>query len=119
MKRKFRLAKSADFKKVRDSGDTYYHPIVKMAILQNELPYSRFAVITSKIIGNAVERNRCKRKLRAVLNLLKDQYESGWDVIFIIKKSFLQSNVCEIQAVIEDLFLQAGLLKDKEKIYDR
>ncbi len=119
MNRKFRLTKSADFKKVKDSGAAYYHPIVKMAILRNELPYSRFAVITAKVIGNAVERNRCKRKLRAVLNILKSSCESGWDIIFIVRKGFLQSNVCEIQAVVEDLFLQAGLLKNKEKIYDR
>lgn len=119
MNRKFRLVKSTDFKKVKDSGITYFHPIVKMAILRNELPYSRFAVITSKIIGNAVERNRCKRKLRAVLNLLKNSYEPGWDVIFIVRKGLLRSQVSEIQAVVEDLFLQAGLLKNKEKIYDR
>jgi ribonuclease P protein component len=117
--RKFRLTKSADFKKVKDSGSVFFHPIVKMAVLKNELPHSRFAVITSKIIGNAVERNRCKRRMRAVLNLLKSECEPGWDVILIIRKNFIRSNISEIQAAVENLFIQAGLLKTKEKIYDR
>ena len=119
MNRKFRLTKSADFKKVKDSGAAYYHPIVKMAILRNELPYSRFAVIASKAVGNAVERNRCKRKLKAALNIIKNSCESGWDIIFIVRKGFLPSSVREIQVAVEGLFLQAGLLNNKEKIYDR
>jgi len=90
-----------------------------MAVLQNEEPHSRFAVITSKIIGNAVKRNRCKRRMRAVLNLLKNDCEPGWDVILIIRKNFYYSNSSEIQTAVENLFLQAGLLKTKEKIYDR
>jgi ribonuclease P protein component len=112
--RKFRLTKSADFKKVKDSGRVFFHPIVKMAVHSNELPYSRFAVITSKIIGNAVERNRCKRRMKAVLSLLESNCESGWDIIFIIRKDFRHSNSSEIQAVVKDLFHQAGLFKIKE-----
>jgi len=114
--RKFRLVKSADFKKVKDSGSAFFHPIVKMAVIKNELPHSRFAVITSKIIGNAVERNRCKRRMRAVINLLKSECEPGWDVIFIIRKSFSRSNSSEIRAAAENLLLQADLLEIKEKI---
>jgi len=117
--RKFRLTKSADFKKVKNSGNVFFHPVMKMAVCDNGLSVSRFAVITSKIIGNAVERNRCKRRLRAVLNLLKSDCETGWDIIFIIRKQFLHSNSSEIQAAVENLFLQAGLLKTKENIYDR
>ncbi len=119
MNRKFRLTKSEDFKKVKNSGSVFSHPIVKMAVLQNELPHSRFAVITSKIIGNAVERNRCKRRMRAVINLFKSDCKPGWDVIMIIRKKFTRSNTSEIQAAVESLFLQAGLFNTEENIYDR
>ncbi|HOJ01321.1 MAG TPA: ribonuclease P protein component [Anaerolineaceae bacterium] len=119
MNRKFRLTRSADFKKIKDSGNVYFHPIVKMAVRRNELPHSRFAVITSKIIGSAVERNRCKRRVRAVLNLLRNNCEAGWDIVFIIRKDFNHSSASEVQTAVENLFSQAGLLTTKEKIYDR
>jgi len=54
--------------------------------------------------------------MRAVINLLKSECEPGWDVIFIIRKSFSRSNSSEIRAAAENLLLQADLLEIKEKI---
>ena len=118
MNQRFRLTKSTDFNKIKKNGKTYLNPIVKMMVNENGLTNSRFAIITSKFIGNAVERNRCKRRLRAVLNQNRNKYASGWDFIFIVRKRFLTSNSSEIQAAVEDLALQAGLLKNKEISYD-
>ena len=110
MNRTFRLRKSADFKKVKDTGKVYFHPLVKMAVCPNGLPNSRFAVVTSKLVGNAVVRNRCRRRLRAILNQRKEQCKTGWDIVFIVRKRFVHSNASEIQAAVESLFLQAGLV---------
>ncbi len=113
MNQKFRLKRSADFKKVKDSGQTYYHPYLKLAVASNGLAISRFGVVVSKIIGNAVVRNRCKRRVRAVLNQNKQNYENGWDFVFIIRKRFLHSTACDLQAAVEHLVQEAGLLKTK------
>jgi len=110
--KRYRLTRSADFKKVKDSGNVYFHPIVKMATSENSLPSSRFGIIASKFVGNAVVRNRCKRRLRAVLNLLKDDCLPGWDVVFIIHPRLMQSSPSDLQAVVKDLLSRAGLLSE-------
>jgi len=110
--KRYRLTRSADFKKVKDSGNIYFHPIVKMAAKENLLPHLRFGIIASKFVGNAVVRNRCKRRLRAVLNLLKDDCLPGWDVVFIISPRLMQSSPSDLQAAVKDLLSRAGLLSE-------
>ncbi|NMB61444.1 MAG: ribonuclease P protein component [Chloroflexi bacterium] len=110
MNRTFRLTQSADFKKVKETGKVYLHPLVKMAICPNGLPNYRFAIVTSKLIGNAVIRNRCRRRLRAILNRKKNRCQMGWDIVFIVRKRFIHSSASEIQTAVENLFLQAGLV---------
>jgi len=112
--RKSRITKNEDFKKIKNSGDAFSHPLLKMAVLQNGLNYSRYAVITSKMVGNAVKRNRCKRRMKAIIHLLEADCKAGWDVIFIIRKEFNQAESSEIQAVVKGLLRQAGLLEVKE-----
>jgi len=113
--RRYRLTRSTDFKKVKESGNVYFHPVVKMAAKQNSLPGSRFGIIASKYVGNAVVRNRCKRRLRAVLNLLKDDCVPGWDIVFIIHSRMTQSSPEGLQAAVKDLLTQAGLLMETRK----
>ena len=86
-----------------------------MAAEENSLPGSRFGIIASKYVGNAVIRNRCKRRLRAVLSLLKDDCLPGWDVVFIIHPRMIQSSPSDLQTAVKQLLLQAGLLSETRK----
>ena len=51
-----------------------------------ELPFTRVGFTCSKKVGNAVARNRAKRRLREVARLLlRDYGRPGWDYVLIGK----------------------------------
>ena len=70
MKRRFRLTRSTDFKRVRRSGKSYAHPLVVLYALKSDQAGVRVGVSAGLAVGNAVKRNRAKRLLRAAMNEL-------------------------------------------------
>ena len=70
-------------------------------------PPSRFGFSVSKRIGNSVQRNRAKRRLRAAV---AEAYPGpGWDVVVIARKGLIGSEYLEIQRSMIGLLRRAGV----------
>ena len=110
MKRKSRLKRSADFQRVRRFGKSYAHPLIVLAAIPNEQDFSRFGFIAGGSVGGAVERNRAKRRMRAVVYESMDQLPSGWDIVLIARKPILGAPYVEIQKAIASLLKRAQIL---------
>lgn len=112
MKRRFRLTRSTDFQRVRRIGKSYAHPLVVFTAAPNELDQVRIGVVAGRSVGNAVKRNRVKRRLRASLDLHLDKLQGSWDLVFLARKPMDQASFDEIRAAVELLLKRAGLLND-------
>ena len=110
MKRSFRLTKSADVQRVRRSGKSYAHPFVVLIASANELEHVRIGVAAGRSVGNAVERNRAKRLLRAASNALLPHIQHGYDLLLIARKPILDQKSPAVQGALEQKLKQAGLL---------
>lgn len=113
MKREFRLTRSQDFKRVKDSGNSIVHPLLILVYSRNTQGRSRFAVVASKIIGNAVVRNFTKRRLKSCIAGLCDRINGFWDFIFYARKSIVNASYKEMCEAVEHLLNQANALGDK------
>ena len=110
MNRRYRLTKSADFKRVRRLGRSYPHPLIVLIALPNELLYSRIAVVAGRTVGKAVERNRAKRMIRAVLNEWISDILPGWDLIFIARQPLSNASYYKTHEAIRSLLQRAQLI---------
>lgn len=87
------LKKRADFLRARNGATIRQKHLVLQAYhdKQRQLEFGcriRFGLTATKKIGNAVVRNRAKRRLRALAHevlLIKGQ--AGWDYVFIARHS--------------------------------
>jgi len=114
VKRKFRLTKSNDFKRVRRNGRSYAHPLIVLIVHPQEVNgLSRFGISAGRSVGIAVQRNRAKRMLREALRNLMPHVESGWDIILLSRHPLTNASLTEIQSAITQLFSRAGILKVK------
>ena len=110
MKRRFRLTRSTDFKRVRRSGRSYAHPLIVLVAARNSCNEMRIGVVTGVSIGKAVTRNTIKRRLRACLDELLPGIKRGWDVIIVARQPIIQATYPEIRSTLTALLGRAGLL---------
>lgn len=113
MKRRFRLTRSTDFKRVRRIGKSYAHPLVVFITAPNDLEQVRVGFVVGRAVGTAVQRNRAKRRLRACLEPMLEHLSGGWDIIFLARKPMDQAGFTEISAAVQLLLKRAGLLNDR------
>lgn len=83
-----KLLKSREFRRVLDSGKKFILPEVVVFSEENKLKSSRMGLIVTKKIGNAVVRNRIKRRLREVFRQAEhhsDETKLDLDLVFIAR----------------------------------
>jgi ribonuclease P protein component len=110
VKQRFRLTRSADFKRVRRSGKSYAHPLVVLYTIKSEEPGVRVGVSAGLAVGNAVKRNRAKRLLRAAMSELLPYIAPGSDLLLIARSPLPESNLQQTCAALTALLKRAGLL---------
>ncbi len=82
-----------------------------LIVLPNPKGDLRFGVSAGRSVGNAVKRNRAKRRIRAVLGSLRPHLAPGWDVIVLARKGIHTADYAALHAALERLFQRAGLLE--------
>jgi ribonuclease P protein component len=108
--RKFSLTQKRDFDRVKKSGISVYHSLVILVYTQNELDISRAAIVASKKIGNAVTRNRVRRRIKACLHDYWGQVKPGWDLVFYSRAASVGVDFQDLKNAIEHLLNKASVL---------
>lgn len=112
MEKKYKLRNNIHFRRVYNKGKSYGNRLVVMYILKNRLDYNRIGFSVSKKVGNSVERNKVKRKMREVYRLNCKDIKNGYDIIFIPKYNAKNATYKEIESAMLHLIRISRLLKD-------
>lgn len=99
---------------MKDVGKSIYHPLLVLVYTRNEGQQTRAAAVASKAIGNAVVRNKIKRRLKSCLDQLWHYINQEWDLIFYSRAAIVDANITEICSAIEYLLLEAGVLGEEK-----
>ncbi|HNR01799.1 MAG TPA: ribonuclease P protein component [Anaerolineaceae bacterium] len=110
MKRKFRLTQANDFKRVRHTGRSYAHPLAVIVTAKGLDQNSRAGIIATRSVGGAVERNRVKRQLRAIIAPYMPELQEPVDFLLIARERASKARFIEIQSAVVELLGKAGLI---------
>jgi ribonuclease P protein component len=114
VKRRFRLTRSTEFKRVRLFGKSYAHPLIVLVALPSPGENLRVGIAASRAVGGAVKRNRAKRLVREAMRSLMPQTHGGWNALIFCRRSILDSSLPEIIRVLTQLLNKAGMLKNED-----
>ncbi len=116
MERRIRLRRSVDFERVRQEGRAWSHPLLVLVAAPNPVGLTRIGVVAGRRLGTAVARNRAKRLLREAARHLYPRLAPGWDLVLIARPPILTVKEPQVEAALERLAGEAGLLRTQEEV---
>lgn len=104
------LKQNADFRRLYHRGKSYADPALVVYLRKNRAGICRIGITVSTKLGNAVERNRCKRIIRAAYRALEDELPGGYDFVFVARSRTKHLKSTQVQAAMRSLLQKAGVL---------
>ena len=113
-----RLRENRDFRLIYARGRSHADSLAVIYVMRRNgdgvdaAPGRRVGFVVSKKLGNAVVRNRIKRRLREAMRLrLPDLREGPFDIIFVGRTGAKGAEWPAIQATVGELLRRAGMLR--------
>lgn len=106
IKKKYRIKKIKEFNFMFRNGKRQNQPTLTMITTKAYLPYSRFGISISGKIGNAVVRNKIKRRIRYAINeYLKESTKiDKKNYIFVARQGIEKNSYQELKKNVYVLF---------------
>jgi len=102
------LRKTKDFAAVRREGRSWPDSLLVLAARRNGLEFSRFGFTVGKRVGNAVVRNKVKRRLKEAVPF--EQVQQGWDIVLIARRDASSAEYHRLKRSMAGLLRRAGVL---------
>ena len=112
MKSALRLRNSNDFAYVKRNGVSCKNRFLSLSYVDNGLSYNRYGFVTSKKLGNAVIRNRTKRRIREVTYQLHPKLKRGYDIVTIARHAIVEQPFYRLLRIQTDLYQLAKLMRE-------
>jgi ribonuclease P protein component len=101
--RKNRLRKRAMFRRVYEQGSYVGNAVLALHIIPNPSCLQHVGFAAGKKLGNAVVRNRCKRRLRECYRLNMALIPPAVDVVFVARKALIEAPWSRVVSAFNDL----------------
>jgi ribonuclease P protein component len=96
--RSSRLRRASEFRLVKASGKSWTGKHLVLAILTREINVApRIGIIATKRVGNAVSRNRIRRRIREIFRLNQHRIQRGYWLVTIARFSSATATFDELQ----------------------
>jgi ribonuclease P protein component len=112
MKREHRLRTPADFARVREHAPRGWpHRLLVAYVAPNDGTATRLGITVSGRVGNAVVRNRVRRRLKEALRARWHRLTPGVDVLVIARPPSAAAAWVDLCAALDNVLVRAGATK--------
>lgn len=94
------LRNQRDFSRVYKRGKSRGSRFVVVLYRRNNLDFTRTAFVSSKKVGNSVQRSRARRLMREAYRSMSDKVKPGYDIIFVARNTITDSKEPEVEKTI-------------------
>ena len=97
MKKLYIVKYARDFERIIKKGKLKKSKYFIIYYDKNNLPYDRYGISVGKKLGNAVFRNKYKRKIRAIVDNYKKVYVNHEDYIIILRRGAIEKSYQDLE----------------------
>ena len=105
------ITDNCDFRRAYARGKVYTHPALVTYVIKNRAGICRVGITASKKIGNAVQRNRARRVIRAAYLAVPEEISGSYDIVFVARTRTVRKKSTELTPVIEKHLRSAGVIQ--------
>lgn len=115
MKKQYRVKKNQEIEAILSNKVSYYNPYFSIYKMNNpKTSHFRYAISVGKKIGNAVERNYLKRKIRAALDSLNIPLDNNVDIFIIARPKSKDLSFEDLVKNIKYLLIKLHIIKGEK-----
>ena len=113
MKQTVTIKSNCDFRRIYGKGKTFQGPALVSYVLKNRAGICRIGITTSKKIGNAVERNRSRRVIRAAYSMIEEKIQGNYDFVFVARSKTKYIKSTRLAEIMLSQLIEAGVINEK------
>lgn len=106
------LKENRQFQRAYKRGKSFVSPALVTYIVKNNSNNLQIGITTSKKIGKAVQRNRCRRIIRAAFYEVAPLVKEGYDIVFVARAKTPYLKSTDILRAMKSHLQQANVLKN-------
>lgn len=103
MRKLYVVKESKDFDNIIKNNNYNKNKSFVIYSINNDLKYNRYGISVSKKLGNAVFRNKYKRKIRSIIDNYKKDCNISKDYIIILRRGAINKKYNELKEDLETL----------------
>ncbi len=105
-----KFKENRDYRRMYRMGNSFVSPILVIYVMKNRNKNIRYGITTGKKTGNAVQRNRSRRIIKAAFDQVSKNVPPGYDFVFVsrTKTSYVKST--DIADCMNKQLKRAGVL---------
>ncbi|NLW42150.1 MAG: ribonuclease P protein component [Tissierellia bacterium] len=92
-----------DFKKAYEKGKSFGNRNLILYIRKNDLDHTRIGITVSKKTGNAVVRNKIRRRIKEIYREVAPNLKEGFDLIFVVRRNVPGISFKELKSAFHHL----------------
>ena len=113
-----KLKRNNDFTRLYRSGKSVKGRSAVILVRKNRGGATRIGFSVSKKIGNAVKRNRCRRRLKEAVFTYNDKIIKGFDIVFVARHTDKEIPFADLCRDVGYLLGKSEVLSKNEKSGD-
>lgn len=111
MNRSYSLKRHKEFRYTYRVGRSVSMPLMTLVYAKSRNETVRIGFSVSKRVGNAIQRNRAKRRMRACVSPYAEHLKGGCNIILIARPEVLEAPFTELKRQTEALLKRCGVLE--------
>lgn len=107
------LKQNSEFHRAYGRGKVKTSPILVTYAVKNRDMGRRIGITAAKKLGSAVERNRCRRIIRAAFSSISPECNGNWDIVFVARFKTKKAKSTDLVPIMRSHLTELGIVRNR------